>query len=111
MAHPAAEQARVGEPWLPDLCRLPRIGAMLGMAELAVVVIALAPDGAHAWDAGRFLSTSGYRIGRGMGFYDRFLAQPDFLGRSCGLAFEEQVLESLPVLDHDVPPGVGDRTH
>ena len=46
---------------------------------------------------------TGYRIGRGMGFYDRFLAQPDFLGRSCGLAFEEQVIESLPVLDHDVP--------
>jgi 5-formyltetrahydrofolate cyclo-ligase len=48
-------------------------------------------------------STTGFRIGRGMGFYDRFLAQPDFIGRSCGLAFEEQVLETLPVLDHDVP--------
>ena len=45
----------------------------------------------------------GFRIGRGMGFYDRFLAQADFCGRSCGLAFEEQVLETLPVLDHDVP--------
>lgn len=48
-------------------------------------------------------TSSGYRIGRGMGFYDRFLAQADFLGRSCGLAFEEQVVETLPVLDHDVP--------
>ena len=48
-------------------------------------------------------TAGGYRIGRGMGFYDRFLAQPDFLGRSCGLAFEEQVVETLPVLDHDVP--------
>ncbi len=46
---------------------------------------------------------TGFRIGRGMGFYDRFLAQPDFTGRTCGLAFEEQVIESLPVLDHDVP--------
>ena len=46
---------------------------------------------------------TGFRIGRGMGFYDRFLAQADFLGRSCGLAFEEQVLDTLPVLDHDVP--------
>src|SRR5918993_986703 len=46
---------------------------------------------------------TGFRIGRGMGFYDRFLAQADFCGRSCGLAFEEQVLETLPVLDHDVP--------
>jgi len=45
----------------------------------------------------------GYRIGRGMGFYDRFLAQHDFLGVSCGLAFSEQVVDHLPVLDHDVP--------
>ncbi len=45
----------------------------------------------------------GYRIGRGMGFYDRFLAQHDFLGVSCGLAFSEQVVDRLPVLDHDVP--------
>jgi 5-formyltetrahydrofolate cyclo-ligase len=45
----------------------------------------------------------GFRIGRGMGFYDRFLAQPEFNGLSCGLAFDQQVVEELPVLDHDVP--------
>ena len=27
----------------------------------------------------------------------------DFLGLSCGLAFEEQVVADLPVLDHDMP--------
>jgi len=48
-------------------------------------------------------TNAGYRIGRGMGFYDRFLVQPDFIGRSCGLAFSEQIVEELPVLDHDVP--------
>jgi 5-formyltetrahydrofolate cyclo-ligase len=48
-------------------------------------------------------SRGGYRIGRGMGFYDRFLAQEDFLGVSCGLAFDEQVVEKIPVLDHDMP--------
>jgi 5-formyltetrahydrofolate cyclo-ligase len=46
---------------------------------------------------------TGHRLGRGMGFYDRFLAQSDFIGRSCGLAFEEQIVESVPVLDHDIP--------
>ena len=46
---------------------------------------------------------TGYRIGRGMGFYDRFLAQSEFLGLSCGLAFSEQIMPDLPVLDHDVP--------
>ena len=48
-------------------------------------------------------TADGHRIGRGMGFYDRFLAQGDFIGRSCGLAFEDQLVPTLPVLDHDVP--------
>lgn len=51
-------------------------------------------------------TATGHRIGRGMGFYDRFLAQPEFLGVSCGLAYEEQIVEQLPVLDHDVPLGM-----
>lgn len=46
---------------------------------------------------------TGHRIGRGMGFYDRFLGAPEFVGCSCGLAFEEQIVDDLPVLDHDVP--------
>ncbi len=51
-------------------------------------------------------TSTGHRIGRGMGFYDRFLAQPEFLGVSCGLGFEEQIVESMPVLDHDMPLGM-----
>ncbi len=45
---------------------------------------------------------AGKRIGRGMGFYDRFLAQPEFVGVSCGLAFEDQIVDDLPTLDHDM---------
>jgi 5-formyltetrahydrofolate cyclo-ligase len=48
-------------------------------------------------------TAKGYRIGRGMGFYDRFLAQHEFIGLSCGLAFEEQLIADLPILDHDIP--------
>lgn len=48
-------------------------------------------------------SNAGHRIGRGMGFYDRFLGQPDFMGITCGLGFEEQVVDAIPMLDHDVP--------
>jgi 5-formyltetrahydrofolate cyclo-ligase len=48
-------------------------------------------------------SERGYRIGRGMGFYDRFLAQQEFIGTSCGMAFDEQIVPELPVLDHDIP--------
>ena len=52
---------------------------------------------------GMGFTAGGLRIGRGLGFYDRFLAQSQFIGRSCGLAFESQVLSDLPVLDHDMP--------
>lgn len=48
-------------------------------------------------------TVDGHRIGRGMGFYDRFLAQPEFLGLACGVAFEDQIVERLPMLDHDMP--------
>ncbi|MGA2439976.1 MAG: 5-formyltetrahydrofolate cyclo-ligase [Tepidisphaeraceae bacterium] len=48
-------------------------------------------------------TADGHRIGRGMGFYDRFLAQPDFIGVSCGMGFEDQIVPELPVLDHDIP--------
>ena len=54
--------ARVDEPWLPDLCRLPRLAIMFGVAELAVVVIALAPDGGPAWSPARIASASGFAL-------------------------------------------------
>lgn len=45
----------------------------------------------------------GNRLGRGAGFYDRFLAQPQFRGVSCGLAFREQLTDHVPVQPNDVP--------
>ena len=51
-----------GEPWLPDLCRPPRIAAMLGLAQLAVVVAALVPVGGRGWDAHGFLIASSYAL-------------------------------------------------
>ncbi len=44
----------------------------------------------------------GNRLGRGRGFYDRFLANPDFTGTTCALAFEEQVVEKIPTDAHDI---------
>ena len=38
----------------------------------------------------------GNRLGRGRGFYDRFLANPEFQGVACALAFEQQFVEELP---------------
>lgn len=45
----------------------------------------------------------GNRLGRGRGFYDRFLAHPKFRGVACGLAVEEQVVEQIPADGHDMP--------
>jgi len=45
----------------------------------------------------------GNRLGRGRGFYDRFLAHRDYRAVSCGLALEEQFVDSVPVGPHDMP--------
>lgn len=45
----------------------------------------------------------GNRLGRGRGFYDRFLLQPRFRGIAAGLAVEEQVVPSIPAGPLDAP--------
>lgn len=45
----------------------------------------------------------GNRVGRGRGFYDRFLSHPDWHGTACGLAMEEQVVDHVPTSPHDRP--------
>jgi 5-formyltetrahydrofolate cyclo-ligase len=41
----------------------------------------------------------GNRLGRGKGFYDRLLAE--IRGVKCGVAFEEQIVDEIPVGSHD----------
>lgn len=43
----------------------------------------------------------GNRLGRGGGFYDRFLAQPGLRAVTCGVAFSEQLVDRVPVGPHD----------
>ncbi|RLQ98333.1 5-formyltetrahydrofolate cyclo-ligase [Falsibacillus albus] len=43
----------------------------------------------------------GYRLGFGGGYYDRFLA--DYKGNTVSLAFQRQLVESLPIEDFDKP--------
>lgn len=45
---------------------------------------------------------SGGRLGRGKGYYDRFIARPDFAGAACGLAFELQVIDLVPAGPYDM---------
>ncbi len=48
--------------------------------------VAFAPDGS--------------RIGRGKGYYDRLLAS--IRGLKCGIAFDQQLVESIPAEPHDI---------
>jgi 5-formyltetrahydrofolate cyclo-ligase len=45
--------------------------------------------------------THGRRLGRGKGFYDRLLA--GVRGTKCGVAFDEQLVDAVPVGPLDIP--------
>jgi len=72
----------------------------------------LEPQYGEAWPVGEIdfiivpalaFDESGNRLGRGMGFYDRFLAGAGERTFTCGLAFAEQVVPRVPTADHDRP--------
>lgn len=45
----------------------------------------------------------GNRLGRGGSYYDRFFANEKLLAPRCGFAFAEQLIDLIPVTEHDVP--------
>ena len=45
----------------------------------------------------------GNRLGRGGGYYDRFLALPGMRAVTCALAFAEQIIDEVPTGPHDRP--------
>lgn len=45
----------------------------------------------------------GNRLGKGKGFYDVALAHPEVLAPVAAVVYEAEVLEDLPVEDHDQP--------
>jgi 5-formyltetrahydrofolate cyclo-ligase len=51
---------------------------------------------------GLAFDTAGRRLGRGKGYYDCFLSALPQGCRSIGLAYDFQILPSIPVADHDV---------
>lgn len=55
---------------------------------------------------GRAFTKSGYRLGRGKGYYDKWLSQykQKFNGKlpfTIGLAFAQQILDELPISETD----------
>lgn len=51
----------------------------------------------------RGFDRAGNRLGRGGGYYDRYMAQPGFRAARCGIAFAAQVLDAIPYDEHDLP--------
>ncbi len=45
----------------------------------------------------------GNRLGRGGSYYDRFFANGALKAFRCGFAFAEQLVDSVPVTEHDQP--------
>jgi 5-formyltetrahydrofolate cyclo-ligase len=45
----------------------------------------------------------GNRLGRGGSYYDRFFANTELNASRCGFGFAEQIIETIPVTEHDEP--------
>lgn len=52
---------------------------------------------------GLAFDSNGGRLGRGGGFYDRFLARPGLAGRAIGVCFQAQIVPEIPREAHDIP--------
>lgn len=71
--------------------REPQAGAPCLPAEIDLIVVpgvAFTPEGA--------------RLGRGRGYYDRYLSLPGFRAAKIGICYRHQLTESLPVEPHDI---------
>lgn len=71
--------------------REPRDGRVISPSELDLVVVP-----AMGYDE------SCNRLGRGGGFYDRFLPEPQLRAVTVGIAFEAQIIHAIPTRKHDV---------
>ena len=83
--HPAVRPGPFGILEVPD-------AAPLGAGELDVVLVPC-----------QAVDRRGRRLGKGGGFYDRFLAAPDLRAAIVAIAFHEQVLDEVPAGDADRP--------
>lgn len=52
---------------------------------------------------GTVFDRSGYRLGYGGGYYDRFLMHKAPRAYRVGLAFSQQLVNRIPALSHDIP--------
>lgn len=57
----------------------------------------VSPD--HLLVPGLAFSRDGNRLGRGRGFYDRFIS--NYRGLKVGICFAEQIIDDIPIEEHD----------
>lgn len=50
---------------------------------------------------GRAFSTGGLRLGRGRGYYDKYMSRSSFRALTFGVCFQEQLSEEIPLDPHD----------
>ncbi len=55
---------------------------------------------------GLAFTVDGARMGRGKGFYDKYLSQSDFAALKIGVCYREQLVPHIPTEPHDVPMDV-----
>ena len=82
-AHPAVRPGPLGILIAPDAPTVP-------VGEIDVVLVPC-----------QAVDHAGHRLGKGGGFFDRFLAQPDLRARRIAVALHEQLLDEVPVADGD----------
>lgn len=69
----------------------PQSGEVVSAAEIDVIVV-----------PGVSFTTEGKRIGRGRGYYDRYLSRKGFRATKVGVCYKEQLTEQIPDESHDV---------
>lgn len=47
-------------------------------------------------------TAGGHRLGRGKGYYDRYLSQEGFRAETIGVCFDHQLLDTIPCEPHDM---------
>ena len=69
----------------------PQGGVLVQPCEIDVIVV-----------PGVAFTACGARMGRGKGFYDKYLSQCDFAAVKMGVCYREQLLPDIPTEPHDV---------
>lgn len=79
------------------------VAGAFGIEEPAAGAVCCPPEAIDlAVVPGVAFTAAGDRLGRGRGYYDRYLSQPAFRGFKVGVCYAHQLTATLPAEPHDV---------